>query len=152
MIMKYANQLVEKLRARGSKNTVDLNSYFEWVRRYAASNNHFLISKLQTTMDLIADLLCGQPEGALEKEDGGFWLNILSNVYQGQVLYILLPPFASLILTDRFQIPSPRNLRLSKMARVYSPKDKSHSTIPKFQNHRFKIRCSPFFYQRNPPD
>ena len=37
-------------------------------------------------MDLIADLLCGQPDGALDKEDGGPWLNILTNSIQGQVL------------------------------------------------------------------
>ena len=39
-------------------------------------------------MDLIGDLLCGQPEGALEQENGGRWLEILTHSIQSQVWYV----------------------------------------------------------------
>ncbi|KAJ5603974.1 hypothetical protein N7537_006930 [Penicillium hordei] len=68
MIVKYVNLLVKKLEARCDEPPVDLNKYFEW-----------------TTMDLIGDLLCGQPEGALQQENGGRWLDILTQSIQSQV-------------------------------------------------------------------
>ncbi|KAM3504137.1 hypothetical protein MY10362_003758 [Beauveria mimosiformis] len=67
-VVKYVNQLVKKLKGRSSQVAVDLNKYFEW-----------------TTMDLIGDLLCGQPDGALQREDGGRWLEILTHSIQSQV-------------------------------------------------------------------
>lgn len=39
-------------------------------------------------MDLIGDLLCGQPEGALDQENGGRWLEILTHSIQSQVWYV----------------------------------------------------------------
>ncbi|KAJ5703186.1 hypothetical protein N7488_010734 [Penicillium malachiteum] len=53
-IVKYVDLLVEKLGARC--DPVDLNKYFEWA-----------------TMDLITDLICGQPQGALDQENGVRW-------------------------------------------------------------------------------
>ncbi|KAJ5195942.1 hypothetical protein N7449_006421 [Penicillium cf. viridicatum] len=67
-IVKYVNLLVEKLHARCNQIPVDMNKYFEW-----------------TTMDLIGDLICGQPEGALQRENGGRWLEILTQLIQSQV-------------------------------------------------------------------
>ncbi|KAF3386178.1 putative sterigmatocystin biosynthesis P450 monooxygenase [Penicillium rolfsii] len=67
-IVKYVDLLVEQLQKRCSQDAIDLNKYFEW-----------------TTMDLIGDLLCGQPEGALKQENGGRWLEILTHAIQSQV-------------------------------------------------------------------
>ncbi|KAM3549100.1 hypothetical protein MY1884_008890 [Beauveria asiatica] len=66
-VVKYVNQLVKKLKGRSSQVAVDLDKYFEW-----------------TTMDLIRDLLCGQPDGALQREDGGRRLEILTHSIQSQ--------------------------------------------------------------------
>ncbi|THC96957.1 hypothetical protein EYZ11_003565 [Aspergillus tanneri] len=68
IVLKYVNLLVDRLRARCGQSFLDLNKYFEC-----------------TTLDLIADLICGQPDGCLRKEDGGVWLDILRNVIQSQV-------------------------------------------------------------------
>lgn len=38
-------------------------------------------------MDLISDIVFGQPDNALEKEDGGKWLFVLTNAIRSQVLY-----------------------------------------------------------------
>ncbi|KAJ5729624.1 uncharacterized protein N7483_004132 [Penicillium malachiteum] len=58
-ILKYVDLLVKELGSRC--DPVDLNKYFEW-----------------TTMDLITDLICGHPQGALDQKNGGKWLEILT--------------------------------------------------------------------------
>ncbi|KPM46345.1 hypothetical protein AK830_g83 [Neonectria ditissima] len=68
-IMHYVDLLVEKLTRLCGKDSVDLNKYFE-----------------MTTLDLISDVVCSRPEGALEREDGGTWLDILARSIQSQVL------------------------------------------------------------------
>ncbi|KAM5343381.1 hypothetical protein ACJ41O_011918 [Fusarium nematophilum] len=67
-IVQYVSLLVDKLRLQCGKS-LDLNKYFE-----------------MTTLDLISDLICSQPEGALERGNGGRWLEILTHSIQGQVL------------------------------------------------------------------
>ncbi|KAK0506872.1 hypothetical protein JMJ35_010726 [Cladonia borealis] len=67
-VMKYVNLLIQKLAARSVEGPVDMNQYFTW-----------------TTIDLISDMMFGQPEGALEREKGGSWVDYLIGAIQSQV-------------------------------------------------------------------
>ncbi|RJE23611.1 Cytochrome p450 [Aspergillus sclerotialis] len=79
VITKYVDLLMEKLAVR-CEAPLDLNQWFEW-----------------TTLDIVSDIVCGEPARALERENGGPWLNILTASIQSQVwlqaleFYGLLP-------------------------------------------------------------
>ncbi|RMJ29047.1 Cytochrome p450 [Aspergillus sp. HF37] len=68
LVIKYANLLVRKLAMRSVDGPLDLNQWFEW-----------------TTLDLISDIVCGQPANALERENASPWLDILTASIQSQV-------------------------------------------------------------------
>ncbi|KAM3447220.1 hypothetical protein MY3296_008956 [Beauveria thailandica] len=86
-VVKYVNQLVKKLKGRSSQVAVDLNKYFEW-----------------TTMDLIGDLLCSQPDGAFLREDGGRLKFALETYNLVRWREYLLPKFRVQAAFENFKI------------------------------------------------
>lgn len=84
-MIKYANLLVRKLATRSAEAPLDLNQWFEWVRLLLDQHPKLTV---QTTLDLISDIVCSQPANALERENASPWLDILTASIQSQVWYV----------------------------------------------------------------
>ncbi|KAJ5618269.1 hypothetical protein N7528_006912 [Penicillium herquei] len=108
-IVKYVDLLVEKLGARS--DPVDLNKYFEW-----------------TTMDLITDLICGQPQGALDQENGGNWLDILTRTIQSQVWTQALETY-NLVRWGEYLIPKARLTAAYENSKIIAAKIEKRLSI-----------------------